>query len=541
MAEIPSAPSGDGVFQVVYSATGGASAQLLSAPSAPGSYAISPASRIVDEDVGSITFTLRRPDARLAETVYVSTTVNRGSANNSDYTFWLNVPVTFTAGDDDETVTIAITNDSTREVPETFGLIIQSSPDQAASEYLATSSFTVIDDDAAGGRGSFTTGNDRVWIEPAVGDISYNGLTGTDRATLDLRSWSGGVSTSSTTATRTFSSSGNSLQFTNVEMFYVIAGSGNDALTGGPGSDILIGGNGNDTLSGGDGNDVLIGGGGNDYFGDVGIGEVVDGGAGEDTAQVNFSGHSQAVTVNLKTGEAAGGWWTGVEGKAGTLGQGDDTVVAGMQLATIDGGGGTDLLSLDYSAGVLPDGRFIERIYFGQFGGVSVQHVDFSPLGSNYIPFWMNNFEALPVVATAGNDAIWGGPAGSTLIGLGGNDTLIGGDGRDSLDGGEGSDSLAGVGPGDLVAGGAAQAPAAKAEQRNLCGRRVVQTPGRMGYEPPIRIPVASAKPSPSTIWKTARPIGVSMWRFWIQTIAQSSRTTTTSATAVAVQKAGMR
>ncbi|HYO25168.1 MAG TPA: calcium-binding protein [Lacipirellulaceae bacterium] len=43
-----------------------------------------------------------------------------------------------------------------------------------------------------------------------------------------------------------------------------IGGSGNDALYGAAGDDVLLGGDGNDDLIGGTGNDVLVGGAGND-------------------------------------------------------------------------------------------------------------------------------------------------------------------------------------------------------------------------------------------------------------------------------------
>ena len=56
---------------------------------------------------------------------------------------------------------------------------------------------------------------------------------------------------------------------TNVEE--VIAGSGNDTLTGSPNDDFLSGGAGNDLIHGEDGNDVITGGPGhNQLFGDAG-------------------------------------------------------------------------------------------------------------------------------------------------------------------------------------------------------------------------------------------------------------------------------
>ncbi|PWS34545.1 hypothetical protein DFH01_23670 [Falsiroseomonas bella] len=457
VAILEGVPFGDAGIKVIVDPTGGASPPVPRSVLSPtGSYSISPASRVVNEDTGSISFTIRRPDARLAETVYVSTTFNRGSLNDDDYVGWLNIPVTFTAGDDDETVTIVINDDSSREAPETFGLIIQSWPDQPASKYLASSSFTILDDDASGGSGSFATGNDEVWIEPVVGARSYDGLAGTDLAILDLRSWSGGITSSSTSTTRSFASSGNSLHFTNVETFFVIAGSGNDALTGGSGVDGLVGGSGNDTLDGGGGSDVLIGGNGNDVFQGVGFAEIVDGGSGEDTVHFDLSSQTQAITIDLRTGEAADGWWTGVEFITGTLGQGDDTVTAGMQLATINGHTGVDLIVLDYS-GTLADGRTATRVKLDSMSGTTGEEDVFLSGSTTAVKFSINDFERFAITGTAGDDEIRGRDSGNTLIGLGGNDTLTGGAGNDSLDGGAGNDFFGNVGVGDVLVGGTGQ------------------------------------------------------------------------------------
>jgi Ca2+-binding RTX toxin-like protein len=62
---------------------------------------------------------------------------------------------------------------------------------------------------------------------------------------------------------------------------------GNDLLKGGNDDDVLIGGKGNDRLEDGEGSDVLIGGAGND--------------------RAEYTGSSQAVTVNLATGQTQGG------------------------------------------------------------------------------------------------------------------------------------------------------------------------------------------------------------------------------------------
>ncbi len=70
---------------------------------------------------------------------------------------------------------------------------------------------------------------------------------------------------------------------------------------------------------------------------------------------------TQDLTINLMTGEDAGGSWTGLEHVTGTLGSGNDDVTVGMQLLDLDGGGGVDHITLDYS-GALADGRTVTQL-----------------------------------------------------------------------------------------------------------------------------------------------------------------------------------
>ncbi|MBO9400933.1 peptidoglycan DD-metalloendopeptidase family protein, partial [Shimia sp. R9_3] len=320
--------------------------QFLTAPSAPGSYTISPASRSLIESNGFIDFTVTRSETTFSEAVYVSTTVDRGSANNDDYEHLLNEPLVFAAGIDTATVTINILEDGSDESLETFGLIVQSSPDQPASQYLASASFTIIDDDATGSSVTFTENNDDEWIVPTAGAEIFDGLDGTDTATLDLRSWTGGISTSTSSETRTFYSGDDSLAFTRVENYFVIGGSGDDRIYTGTGNDGILGLDGDDVIDGGAGVDVMDGGSGNDTFLNVGFGEIVAGGAGIDRVYFDVTQETSDIRINLATGEGVGGSWTGIEAISGSLGSGDDevTIVARSQQTTheVDGNAGED-------------------------------------------------------------------------------------------------------------------------------------------------------------------------------------------------------
>lgn len=99
------------------------------------------------EDDGSITFTISRSEFHDAEIVYVSTTQDRGSANRSDYVGRLNTALTFEPGQASRQIQVSITNDSVHEDIESFGIIVQQSPDDPIATHLAASSFTIVDDD----------------------------------------------------------------------------------------------------------------------------------------------------------------------------------------------------------------------------------------------------------------------------------------------------------------------------------------------------------------------------------------------------------
>ncbi len=206
---------------------------------------------------------------------------------------------------------------------------------------------------------------------------------------------------------------------TGARVWILDGGNGNDTLFGLAGADTLNGGDGNDTLNGGvdTSADVLNGGAGNDTFNSVGFGDVIAGGTGIDTAVLGLTSQITGVTVNHLTGVGAGAAWTGVEFVSGTLGQGDDSVTAGMQLTTIDGYTGTDTLTLDYS-GALPDGRTATRLAFNylQSGNNETVYLSDATIAS----FQINGFERFNIIGTVGDDAISGGVAGH-LFGREGN------------------------------------------------------------------------------------------------------------------------
>lgn len=110
-------------------------------------YSMAPATSAVNENAGTVTFTITRSGGLPAETVVLSTTTTEGFANNTDYTGILNQPVTFAANQTSATVTVTLINDSVVEPNETFGLIVQRNTSDAVTTFLAKATFTIVNDD----------------------------------------------------------------------------------------------------------------------------------------------------------------------------------------------------------------------------------------------------------------------------------------------------------------------------------------------------------------------------------------------------------
>jgi Ca2+-binding RTX toxin-like protein len=220
----------------------------------------------------------------------------------------------------------------------------------------------------------------------------------------------------------------------------LIGGEGNDALYGGAGADSLVGNEGNDTLVAGAGNDSLNGGAGNDQFAGVTYGDIIVGGTGTDTLYFDVSDRTAAMVVNLLDDQGAGAEWSDIELAGGTLGSGNDRFVAGIQSASLDGGGGNDTLMLDYS-GALADGRTVSGINFEFLQNSNPEYVYLSD-GSG-VGLHLSGFEAFNITGSAGADYLPSGNGLDTFAGGGGNDHFANIRYGDVVDGGAGDDTLA--------------------------------------------------------------------------------------------------
>jgi len=268
----------------------------------------------------------------------------------------------------------------------------------------------------------------------------------------------------------TFISIENLIGGTNNDIFK--GDSKDNGLWGRGGNDYLAGRGGNDSLYGEAGDDTLIGGAGADQ---------IDGGDGFDFA--DYAASSAGITIDLVTGQGRGGDAEGdsirnVEKLRGT--NFNDTFVANDVATVIDGSGGID--TLDYSrstAGVSVNlktgaaaGGYAQGDSFSNFENLTGSafadtltgndgaNLIFGGDGADTIDGGKGDDDlyggagADLVYGGLGNDRIWGNAGEDYVEGGDGNDTIYGGDDRDDLRGDSGADKLFGDAGNDSLTGG---------------------------------------------------------------------------------------
>jgi Ca2+-binding RTX toxin-like protein len=309
--------------------------------------------------------------------------------------------------------------------------------------------------------GKFGSGNDNVTVGAQLSDL--DGGAGTDSLTLDYSA--AFVSGQPVTAINMIEGSGNdrSLRYysyyatadvhlSGFESFTITGTSGGDAFVGASGGNHFYGLGGDDNLTGGAGADLLDGGAGNDSFPNVDPSDTVIGGSGTDWVRFDLSGTTTGVTINLLTDQDTGVNWTGIEAITGKFGSGNDNVTVGAQLSDLDGGAGTDSLTLDYSAAFV-SGQPVTAINMieGSGNDRSLRYYSYYATADVHL----SGFESFTITGTSGGDAFVGASGGNHFYGLGGDDNLTGGAGADLLDGGAGNDTLYGESDNDTLTGGA--------------------------------------------------------------------------------------
>lgn len=248
------------------------------------------------------------------------------------------------------------------------------------------------------------------------------------------------------------------ISFSSVEK--AVTGDGNDVIIGsaeanallaGAGNDDISGLAGNDTLGGGDGNDILDGGAGGDYL---------SGGTGVDTA--TYASATAAVIVSLfnpsiNTGDADGDTYNSIEnlygsafddglngnmsanvirGRDGDDGlkgydgidslygdDGDDILIGGEDADALFGGAGSDTASYKGAAAGVVASLSNPAINTGDALGDTYSSIE-NLTGSDFDDFVYGNSSA---------NAIYGGAGDDIIKGYAGNDSLTGASGDDNF------------------------------------------------------------------------------------------------------------
>ena len=248
----------------------------------------------------------------------------------------------------------------------------------------------------------------------------------------------------------------------------IIGAAGNDVIDGGIGNDRLDGDSGNDTIYGGDGNDLIYadgipfyaysgndavyGGAGNDTLhGGQGL-NTLAGGIGNDTYDLTLltpadntiveSVNEGIDTIITDATTFSLASYANVENVV--LASGGNFTVTGNALNnifkgelygsyTIDGGGGVDLVSLDFASesGPGPGGTQGLEPVIATINQVTVDGI---------VRGAFTNVERLQIKGGSVNDSMTGGARADIFYGNGGADTLDGGVGADTLVGGAGHD-----------------------------------------------------------------------------------------------------
>jgi hypothetical protein len=112
-------------------------------------YSISPNPASVNENAGTLTFTITRSNSSAATTVYASTVQDQGYTDNNDYTGIANQAVSFAVGQSQATVSVNINDLGLTSGSETFRFIAQQNAGDLPSTYLATENFTIVNNDVA--------------------------------------------------------------------------------------------------------------------------------------------------------------------------------------------------------------------------------------------------------------------------------------------------------------------------------------------------------------------------------------------------------
>ncbi|MGH1575749.1 beta strand repeat-containing protein [Planktotalea sp.] len=211
----------------------------------------------------------------------------------------------------------------------------------------------------------------------------------------------------------------------------VIAGSGNDVLTGDASDNEVTGGLGDDTLDGGAGNDTLI------FEGSTAV--AVD----LNITGAQNTGHGVDTILNFENIQGSHGSSTliGNDGANRIIGGvNHDTITGGLGDDTLDGFGGSDTALFYGTVDVSVDLNVTAAQNTGH-GFDVIRNIDHISSGSGNDTLTGDNGRNT-LFSGDGDDMLYGGLGNDMLAGGNDDDTLSGGDGNDTYNGGAGIDLI---------------------------------------------------------------------------------------------------
>ncbi|WP_435273850.1 calcium-binding protein [Psychrobium sp. nBUS_13] len=204
---------------------------------------------------------------------------------------------------------------------------------------------------------------------------------------------------------------------TEVSKTLVFGDGAENALEGSINGDIMIAGRGDDTLSGLSGNDQLIGGSGDDVY-------VIGSNSGSDTIIDTAGTNIIRFIDNISFNDVASGLQKSGNDLILSIGSAGDQV----RIENFFSLAGT-IETLEFASG----GQISAAQLFGAFGVTKPTATDET-----------NDILSEVITGTSENDVLTGNASNNQLIGAEGDDVLIGGSGNDVLRGGAGNDQLNG-------------------------------------------------------------------------------------------------
>lgn len=238
---------------------------------------------------------------------------------------------------------------------------------------------------------------------------------------------------------------------------YFIEFSGVDNIVAGSGNDIITGNNNNNRINGGAGADIINAGEGDDWV----IGQLGDtsltGGAGMDT--IDLSGESADMSLTLTNGSEDSASISGrqIKGFENIIaGSGNDFLRGNNLNNILNGGAGNDII-IASGADILIGGAGNDILVADSQtlsiqGGDGIDTVNFSLVANQSVTITLNNNgDGLAIIADdtqsavvslSGIENITGGALADTITGNGQNNILRGGGGSDKISAGAGDDII---------------------------------------------------------------------------------------------------